>query len=121
MMKKLLLAALITTSLASVALPSQADTLIIRVAPPPPREEAIPAPRHGYTWVAGNWDWRNNRHVWVNGSWIRERNGYVYQQPAWEERDGSWHRRAGAWGRGDNDGDGVRNRDDAHPNNPNRN
>jgi hypothetical protein len=56
----------------------------------------------------------------VRGNWIRARHGYAYQAPAWEERDGQRHIRRGAWERTRRDRDGVPNRYDDKPNNPNR-
>ena len=121
MMKKLLIAAMLAGSLGSVTVPSSAAVVVVRDAPPPPRAERTPQPRRGYVWVPGYWDWRNKHHVWVKGSWLRERPGYVYHQPAWEQRDGQWQMARGNWVRGDRDGDGVPNRMDRHPDNPNRN
>ena len=92
-MKKILLAALIAGSLGSVAAPAMSAVVIVREAPPAPRAERVPAARRGY----------------------------VYNAPTWQERDGGWQMARGGWRRGDRDGDGVRNRDDAHPNNPVRN
>ena len=122
MMKKILLAALVAGSLGSVAIPSSASIVIVRTAPPPPRTEVMPPPRHGYVWAPGHWEWRHHRHTWVRGNWMRDRKGYVYNAPTWQEHNGRWHMQRGAWARGnrDNDGDGVRNKDDARPNNPNR-
>jgi hypothetical protein len=123
MMKKLLIAALVAGSLGSITLPVSAAVIVVREAPPPPRAERVPAPRKGYNWINGHWEWRNNHHVWVRGTWVRERRGYHYVQPAWVERDGRWEMTRGSWTRGarDNDGDGVPNRADNRPNNPNRN
>jgi len=121
MMKKMLLAALITASFGTVAVPAVAAVYVIHQAPPAPREEAMPSPRHGYVWAPGHWEWRHNRHAWVGGNWIRARHGYVYNAPTWEERNGGWHMRRGNWARGDRDGDGVPNGVDTRPNNPNRN
>ena len=121
MMKKLLIAALLGAPLGSIALPAGAAAIVVQVAPPPPRAEAVPAPRRGYVWVPGYWDWRGNRHVWVAGSWMREKHGYHYQQPRWEEHDGHWQMQRGNWARGDRDGDGVPDRVDRQPNNPARN
>jgi hypothetical protein len=121
MMKKLLIASIIAGSLGTVALPSSAEVVVVRQAPPALRQERTPDPRHGYTWVAGHWEWKHNRHQWVRGAWLKDRRGYVYNQPTWAERDGRWEMSRGNWRRGDRDGDGVRNRDDSHPNNPNRN
>jgi hypothetical protein len=120
MIKKLLLATLVAGSFGSVTIPASADVMVVRKAPPALRAETVPAPRRGYTWAAGHWEWRNNHHAWVRGTWLRERRGYVYNQPAWSERDGRWEMTRGSWRRGDRDGDGVPNRSDARPNNPNR-
>ncbi len=85
--------------------------------PPPLRYERVPAPRRGYVWAPGHWEWRGNRHVWTNGVWLRERRGYAYRAPQWEQRDGRWAYNAGRW---DRDGDGVPNRADRRPNDPYR-
>jgi hypothetical protein len=119
-MKKFLLAALVASAFGTFSLPSTARVVVVQTAPPPPREEAAPAPRRGYTWVAGHWEWRNNKHMWVRGTWIRERRGYHYTQPTWVENGGRWEMKRGGWARGDRDGDGVPNAVDNRPNNPNR-
>ena len=118
-MKKLLIAALLAGSFGSIAIPAGAQIIVDR-APPPPRDERIPPARHGYVWAPGHWEWRHGHHVWMRGSWMRERRGYVYHAPNWVERDGHWVMERGGWRHGDRDGDGVPNREDAHPNNPNR-
>lgn len=94
----------------------------IRVGPPPPRVEVVPAARRGYLWTPGYWGWRGNRHYWVNGNYVRERRGYVYSHPAWVQDGEHWRFNRGAWARGggDRDRDGVPNRFDRHPDNPNR-
>lgn len=122
-MKKILIAAMLAGSLGSVAVPATSAIIVVRQAPPAPRVERMPEARRGQIWIPGHWDWRSNRYVWVKGKYMRDRKGYVYNAPSWEERDGRWHRAGGNWRRGqrDNDGDGVRNRDDDRPNNPNRN
>jgi hypothetical protein len=120
MIKKLVLAAVLAASFGSVV-PAANAALIVRVAPPPPREEIIPAPRSGHVWSAGHWEWRNRHHQWVGGTWVRERRGYHYSQPTWVENNGRWRMERGNWRRGDRDGDGVPNRRDNAPNNPNRN
>ena len=78
----------------------------------------MPAARPGFVWSPGYWNWNGRRHVWVGGSWMRERPGYVYHRPEWVQRGERWQMRRGGW---DRDGDGVPNRYDRRPNNPNRN
>ncbi len=90
---------------------AQAQPVVIQVAPPPPRAERVPPPRHGYVWAPGHYEWRGGRHVWVRGVYVRARPGYAYRAPEWRENNGRW----------DRDGDGVSNRQDRRPDNPNRN
>ncbi len=92
----------------------------IRTAPPAPKYEAVPAPRRGYVWVPGYWNWNGHRHVWQSGVWVKERRGYSYVQPNWVERDGHWELHRGNWARGDADHDGVPNGADHRPNDPHR-
>jgi hypothetical protein len=105
MMRRTLCAALVAASVGVIAVPTTAfaerPQVYSREAPPPLRDEVVPAPRHGYYWVPGYWDWHGHRHVWVSGHWIRERHGYSYREPRWEERDGRWYMHRGAWERGD--------------------
>ena len=124
-------------SLGSFMLPTaaQAQPVInvqIGQAPPPARFERVPPPRRGQVWSPGHWEWQRGRHVWVPGVWMQARPGYAYRAPQWVERDGRWDFRAGRWDRdqarghgrkgphGDRDRDGVPNRYDQRPNNPNR-
>ncbi len=140
MLKPTLIAAALATSLSALA-PTAAvaqSGYTVRIAPPEPRVQVEPAPRRGYVWVPGYWNWNPERarHRWVEGTWVRERPGYYYNQPQWVERDGRWVLNRGAWQRGmrdrdrdgvpnrmdrDRDGDGVPNRRDDAPNNPRRN
>ena len=122
-LRKSLLAALCVASLAAASIPiasSAAVGVYFDVAPPAPRVEVIPAPRHGYVWVPGYWDAPGHRHVWIRGHWERERRGYRYIEPRWVERDHRWYLERGGWRRGDRDGDGVPNYRDRAPNNPYR-
>ncbi len=84
---------------------------------PPPRSERVPAARAGYTWSPGHWEWRGGRHDWVPGNWVQGRAGYIYYAPRWVERNGRWQFESRRWNR---DGDGVPDRRDAKPDNPNR-
>jgi hypothetical protein len=121
-MKKLLIAALLASSLGSITAPAVSAVVVVREAPPAPRAERVPAARRGYVWAPGHWEWKYGKHVWERGHWIRARRGYVYREPTWEERDGRWTMQRGGWDRTrrDRDGDGVPNRVDSRPNNPNR-
>ena len=124
MRNKTTLAAVLAASLLGLGAAAHAQiSTVVTIAPPAPRVEVVPAERHGHVWAPGHYEWRNRRHVWVNGHWIKARRGYAYNGPTWQERDGRWVMRQGQWVRGgrDNDGDGVPNRSDSRPNNPNRN
>jgi hypothetical protein len=125
MIKKLLIATLVASSFAAVPLVATAQqrAIVINVAPPAPRQEAVPAPRRGYEWAPGYYELRGRSHVWVKGHWLKARTGYTYSGPRWVQAGGNWRMEPGRWTRGghDRDADGVPNRDDARPNNPNRN
>lgn len=138
--RKALAAALTVSALGAFPLAASADKIIlVDRAPPAPREEVAPAPRHGYVWAPGYWDWRNHHHVWVKGHWERERKGMYWHPSRWVERDGKYVFERGRWDRQrfaangdrdrdgipnrvdrDKDGDGVPNRVDRAPNNPHR-
>jgi hypothetical protein len=98
MMKRSLIVLALVAPLATLTLPASAAVdLVVKVAPPVPRVEVVPAPRVGYVWAPGYWGWRGGRHVWIAGAWQHERKGYVYAQPAWVQRDGAWHLNRGGW------------------------
>ena len=117
-LKKALLGLIVASSFGAIALPAQADVdIVLNVAPPPARYERVPEPRRGYIWESGHWRWNGQRHVWNAGHWERHRPGYVYSAPRWVEQDGRWTYHSRRW---DRDGDGVPDRFDRHPNDPNR-
>lgn len=137
-MKKLLIAAMAASAFGAISLPiavSAADVLIVRTAPPAPRDEVVPAARRGYVWTPGYWRWNGHRYVWAHGKYVRARHGYYWREPAWAEREGRWEFNRGQWMRGerdrdrdgipnrydrDRDNDGVPNRYDERPNDPSR-
>ncbi|CDG82727.1 YXWGXW repeat-containing protein [Janthinobacterium agaricidamnosum] len=143
-MKTFLLCGAAAIVLGSAALmPTQAMaqaglSIVINTAPPPPRYEVMPAPRRGYEWAPGYWNWNGHRHVWMAGHWERLHPGQHYARPEWQQTHGGWRFNRGGWQadprpgpppgmgrgnhgpRGDRDHDGVPNRYDDHPNNPNR-
>jgi len=127
--RKLLLAALAVSSIGLAPLPAAAElSVFLDVAPPAPRYEVVPAPRAGYVWQPGFWEWRGDRHVWRKGYWVRERPGYFWHPSRWEHRDGRWVLERGGWhreryARWDRDRDGIPNRFDRDKDNdgvPNR-
>lgn len=127
MIRKILLATLVATSFGSVPIASMAQPRpgVVILQPPPPRQEAVPAPRRGYEWAGGHWEWRRNQHVWVAGHWVKARPGYAYNAPRWEQRGDRWVMQPGRYERrgpnGDRDRDGVPNAVDRKPNDPLRN
>lgn len=89
-------------ALGAIAVPVASEARVyldVEVAPPPPRVEVVPAPRVGYVWAPGYWNWNGRRHVWVGGSWQRERRGYHWAPHNWVQRDGRWHFDRGHWER----------------------
>lgn len=121
--KKALVSALFAAGMLGGVLAPQSSSAQVEIelnyGPPAPRYEVIPAPRNGYIWSGGHWQWSQNRHVWIPGNWQAERRGYTYSQPQWVERKGGggWNYRASRW---DKDGDGVPDRRDSRPNDPTR-
>ncbi len=142
--RKLLLGALASAAIGMTSVPAIAAVgIYVDVAPPPPRYEVVPAPRVGFVWAPGVWEWRNGRHVWIGGHYVRERRGMYWHPDRWEQVDNRWAFKRGAWDRErwaenragygdrdrdgvpnrydrDRDGDGVPNRFDRAPDNPRR-
>jgi len=71
--------------------------LDVDIAPPAPREEIVLAPRAGYVWSPGYWNWTGHRHVWVRGRHIREHHGHHWVEDRWEQRGERWHHERGRW------------------------
>jgi hypothetical protein len=131
-MKRILLtvaAAVISTAAFAPVAQAQhtrTEVIVVQKAPPALRREAVPAARRGYEWVPGYWNWTGRRYTWVGGHYEKVRAGYVYARPEWRRNGNGWELDRGGWRSGDRavrrdrDGDGVPNRADARPNNPNR-
>ncbi|NML46690.1 BcpO-related WXXGXW repeat protein [Ramlibacter sp. G-1-2-2] len=115
-------AAALAAASALLAAPAQAAGVYVEIAPPAPRVEAVPQPRHGQSWVPGHWEWRRHQYVWAPGYYVAMRPGYRYAEPHWVQVGGRWSYEPGRWERAerDRDHDGVPDRFDRHPDNPHR-
>jgi hypothetical protein len=147
MFKKSLLGAMLVAGSLIGALPMAANaqySATVRIAPPPPLHEVVPEPRSGFIWAPGHYEWRGDQYVWMRGHWMPQRYGYEYREPRWVQRgNGEWYLVGGDWVQrddyaqnrrygyerrhrhlngpyGDRDGDGVLNRYDRFPNDPDR-
>jgi len=120
--KKVLVSALFAAGvIGAMATPlsSEAQVVLYLNTPPPAvRYEAVPTPRSGYVYSNGHWQHDGSQYVWSAGDWQAARPGYTYSQPRWVENNGRYAYQASRW---DRDGDGVPNRSDRSPDNPNRN
>jgi hypothetical protein len=100
-LKQLTVCALLAVGAASLA-PLAADAAVnidVRIAPPAPRVEVVPAPRHGYVWSPGYWRWHGHQHVWMQGHWVRERRGYHWVPEHWQQAGPEWRFHRGYWQR----------------------
>jgi hypothetical protein len=105
-MKKILLTAVMLMTGVAAWAPTQANaqvgvSIVIGNAPPPPRYEVVPAPRYGYVWIPGYWNWDGRRHVWHEGYWERERPGFFFEEPHWYQGPNGWVLERGGWREGD--------------------
>jgi len=107
---------LISATLLGTPVISQAYSNIeVRVAPPAPRHEVVPAPRTGYEWAPGYWNWSGNHYVWSKGHYVKARGaGYRWVAPTWNEHDGRYHMQQGRW---EHDGNHGRDHDRDHDRN----
>jgi len=78
---------------------SQVD-VELNIGPPPPVYEVEPAPRVGYVWAPGYWDYDGSHHQWRKGHWEHERHGQRWAGGQWTEHEGKWHLDRGHWERG---------------------
>ncbi|MEP6549513.1 MAG: YXWGXW repeat-containing protein [Gammaproteobacteria bacterium] len=86
-------------AVAAPTIASAGVSIDIDVAPPPIRVETVPAPRVGYVWAPGYWEWRHRAHVWVPGRYMHERRGYHWVASRWDQRGPHWHHEPGHWER----------------------
>lgn len=75
------------------------NTIVVREAPPPAKEESMPTPPSSdKAWAPGHYEYRDNTYVWVEGQWLDKPNsGAEYVAAHWEQRDGGWVFVAGHW------------------------
>jgi len=100
-MRKLAIASLLAASTAIGSSLAAARTEVsVVVAPPAPRYEVVPAPRHGYVWAPGYYAWSGHKHVWHSGRWMKERHGEHWVAHSWEQRGDRWYFHDGHWDRG---------------------
>ncbi|MDX2217444.1 MAG: hypothetical protein SF172_00275 [Burkholderiales bacterium] len=141
--RKRIFAVLTAASLTALAVPAMAKTdidVFLNFGPPALRYESVPAPRVGFVWTPGYWDWRGNAWIWIAGHYVRERPGYYWHAPQWVQGSRGWYSQPGRWDRQqpvyyshghgyesryrhhdyrdyrDNDRDGIPNYRDATPN-----
>jgi hypothetical protein len=99
--RKTLLALCIAAGSVAAVAPSLASAdVYVRIAPPAPRYEVVPAVRPGYVWSPGYWNWNGRHYIWVKGRTIRGRHGSHWVPDRWAEDRGGWHREHGHWDRG---------------------
>jgi hypothetical protein len=67
------------------------------VAPPPARDERPPAPRDGYVWAPGYWDWSGHAYSWVSGRYIFEHRGAHWVPDRWDQVGSRWQHVSGHW------------------------
>lgn len=95
--RRFLLAA---AAMMALSAPAHAQIIIgatIGSAPPAVRYAPAPAPRSGYIWAPGYWDWIAGRYLWVEGRWLAERPGYVWVSDDWAQYGDGWRRVHGHW------------------------
>ena len=86
--------------LGSVAPASAGIGIDVQIAPPPVPAVVVPAPRVGFVWAPGYWQWNGRQHVWVEGRWLRARPGYRWVPEHWNSRPGHYRFVPGHWQRG---------------------
>jgi len=104
-MRRPLLSALLLCGLAGIAAVPMASAahvnvgIGVRIGPPAPAYEAVPAPRRGWVWTPGYWRWNGYRYVRARGYWVRARPGYRYYPGRWAQEGPVWRFHVGYWGR----------------------
>jgi hypothetical protein len=84
--------ALLSATIASAEADVVSDT-----PPPAARVEHPPAPRDGYAWAPGHWEWNGRFFSWTSGTWIPERRRSRWVADRWEQNGNQWHYIRGHW------------------------
>lgn len=99
-MRQLIIASMLAVGAVTATAPTQARVNVeIAIAPPAPLYEPVPAPRHGYVWAPGYWNWNGHKHVWSKGHWMRERHGEHWVAQNWHRQGDRWSFQDGRWER----------------------
>jgi hypothetical protein len=86
-------------SLLLMSFPSRGGgDIVVDVPPPAPRIEIEQAPRDGYVWSPGYWEWNGRFYKWIAGTFITERRGR-WVADHWDPAGSRWHYVPGHWER----------------------
>jgi hypothetical protein len=89
-----LAAGLLGTATVGIAAPVEIE---IRTAPPADRVEVVPAPRPGFVFEKGHYQYDGEKYVWQEGQFFKEREGQKYIPYAFEKRGDLYYYRPGYW------------------------
>jgi hypothetical protein len=78
---------------------AQSTVVIAPQAPPPIREEIIPAaPATDGVWQPGRWSWSGTQYVWVAGQYVARPRPQVAWIPGhWDQTPAGWAWVDGSW------------------------
>jgi hypothetical protein len=65
-------------------------------APPPPQNETS-APKPGFLWIPGKWEWRKTKYEWIAGHYERERAGKKWRAGRWDKDGDRYKYVEGDW------------------------
>jgi hypothetical protein len=97
---KVTLVALAVAASIPVAMARSQFDVQLNIGPPAPVYEVQPAPRAGYVWAPGYWDYQGNHHMWRKGHWEHDRHGQHWSGGRWTQHDGKWYLNRGHWEHG---------------------
>ena len=84
----------------SIAMPALAAAdVYVRIGPPAPRYEVVPAVRPGWVWQPGYWSWNGHRYVWFRGHRVHAHRGEHWVPHRWVENGHRWRLEGGRWDR----------------------